>query len=325
MARKFGIALVVIALLLAVGVWQRHRILVPLATTGEQIMPSEEANLPANGTPVGEDAYFYVVQLDERTFAIAEPYSWPRNVNYLIAGSSRALLLDAGVGFYDIRPIVDQLTDLPVTFMPSHLHYDHTGQGSYERIALVDLPHLRERATGDWFTPSWGEHLGVAEGVEPTSWKIDEWVRPGSEMDLGDRKLTLIYTPGHTDNSISLLDKANNVMFTGDFMSAGSISAWYPGASMGDYLQSARKIIRATAGNPDIALRGAHAGEDGQLPVKSRADIAILRDQLIRIRDGELKSTGSYPRIYAIREDVVMQAEPRWLQNWSTSYPDDEE
>lgn len=325
MARKFGIALVVIALLLAVGVWQRHRILVPLATTGEQIMPSKEANLPANGTPIGEDAYFYVVQLDERTFAIAEPYSWPRNVNYLIAGTSRALLLDAGVGFYDIRPIVDQLTDLPVTFMPSHLHYDHTGQGSYEWIALVDLPHLRERATGDRFTPSWGEHLGVAEGVEPTSWKIDEWVRPGSEMDLGDRKLTLIYTPGHTDNSISLLDKANNVMFTGDFMSAGSISAWYPGASMGDYLQSARKIIRATAGNPDIALRGAHAGEDGQLPVKSRADIAILRDQLIRIRDGELKSTGSYPRIYAIREDVVMQAEPRWLQNWSTSYPDDEE
>ena len=325
MARKFGIALVLVALLLAVGVWQRHRILVPLATSGERILPAETAHLPTNAQPVGEEAYFYVVQLDDSTFAIAEPYSWPKNVNYLIAGSSRALLLDAGVGFYDIRPIVRQLTDLPVTFIPSHLHYDHTGQGGYDRIALVDLPHLRERATGDLFTPSWGEHLGVAEGVEPTAWKIDEWVRPGSEMELGNRKLTLLYTPGHTDNSISLLDRANDIMFTGDFMSAGSISAYYPGASMGDYLQSAQKIIRETASNPDIALRGAHAGEDGQLPVKSRADIETLRDQLVRIKNGELGSTGSYPRIYAISEEVVMQAEPRWLQDWSPTYPDETE
>ena len=323
MAKKLGIAGIIIVLLLAVGVWQRHRILIPLATSGERIMPSEEANLPADGKPFGEDAYFFIVQLDERTFAIAEPYSWARNINYLIAGSERALLLDAGVGFYDIRPVVKQLTDLPVTFIPSHLHYDHTGQGSYDRTALVDLPHLRERAKGDEFRPNWGEHLGVAEGIEPTTWKIDEWVKPGSNMELGDRTLTLLYTPGHTDNSISLLDIENNTMFTGDYMSAGSMSAYYPGSNMGDYLQSAHKILKATAGTPDIALRGAHSGDDGQLPRKSRSDIEILRDQLIRIKAGKLESTGSYPRIYAIKEDVVMQAEPRWLQNWSPTYPDE--
>lgn len=324
MAKKFGIAVVIVALLLAISVWQRHRILIPIATTGERIMPSDEANLPTNSKPLGEEAYFYIVQLDERTFAIAEPYAWPKNVNYLIAGTDRALLLDAGVGFYDIRPIVKQLTDLPITFIPSHLHYDHTGQGSYERIALVDLPHLRERAKGDEFAPNWGEHLGVAEGLKPATWKIDEWVKPGSKIDLGERKLTLLYTPGHTNNSISLLDKANNIMFTGDYMSAGNISAYYPGASMGDYLQSAHKILKATASNPDIALRGAHAGDDGQLPTKSRADVAILRDQLIKIKAGKLNSTGSYPRIYTIKEDVLMQAEPSWLQDWSTTYPDDE-
>lgn len=322
MAKKIGIAGVIVALLLAIGVWQRHRILVPFVTTGEQVLPSEEANLPADGKPFGEDAYFYVVQLDESTFAITEPYSRPRNVNYLIAGTERALLLDAGVGFYDIRPVVEQLTDLPVTFIPSHLHYDHTGQGTYERTALVDLPHLRARAKNDEFKPNWGEHLGVAEGLEPATWKIDEWIKPGSDIDLGKRKLTLIYTPGHTDNSISLFDRAGDMMFTGDFMSHNNIAAYYPTASMGDYLQSAKKILNATAKSPNIALRGAHAAEDGQLPQKSRGDIQILRDQLIKIRDGELSSTGSYPRIYAIKEDVVMQAEPRWLQNWSTTYPD---
>jgi hydroxyacylglutathione hydrolase len=322
MARKFGIAAVIAALLLAIGVWQRHRILVPLVTTGERVLASDEANLPLEGKPFGEEAYFYIVQLDETTFAIMEPYSWPRNVNYLFAGTERALLLDAGVGFYDIRPVVEQLTDLPVTFIPSHLHYDHTGQGTYERIALVDLPHLRARAKNDEFKPNWGEHLGAAEGLEPATWNIDEWIEPGSDIDLGERKLTLIYTPGHTDNSISLLDRAGNMMFTGDYMSHDNISAYYPTASMGDYLQSAKKILKVTAETPDIALRGAHAGEGGQLPQKSRADIAILRDQLIKIKDGELSSTGSYPRIYAIKEDVVMQAEPRWLQDWSPTYPD---
>ncbi len=322
MAKKFGISAVIIVILLAIGVWQRHRILIPLATSGERIMPREEANLPADGKPFGEEAYFYVVQLDAQTFAITEPYAWPRNVNYLIAGSERAMLLDAGVGFYDIRPVVKKLTDLPVTFIPSHLHYDHTGQGGYERIALVDLPHLRVRADGDEFTPNWGEHLGVAEGIAPTKWKIDEWIKPGSEIDLGQRKLTLHYTPGHTDNSISLLDKAANIMFTGDFMSAGRINAHYPTSSMGDYLQSAQKILKATMENPDISLRGAHAGKDGQLPRKSRGDIEILRDQLVKIKEGALNSTGSYPRLYAIKEDVVMQAEPRWLQDWSPTYPD---
>lgn len=325
MGKKIGIVAIIVISLLGIGVWQRHHILIPLATSGERIMPVEEANLPAGGEPFGEEAYFYVVQLDERTFAVAEPYSWPRNVNYVILGTNRALLLDAGVGFYDIRPVVKQLTDLPVTFIPSHLHYDHTGQGGYDRIALVDLPHLRERASGNEFTPDWGEHLGVAEGVEPTKWKVDEWVAPGSEIDLGDRKLTLLYTPGHTDNSISLFDKVNNVMFTGDYMSADNMAAYYPGSSMGDYLQTADKILRATADSPDVALRGAHAGEDGQLPWKSRSDVEILRDQLIRIKNGELSSTGSYPRIYAIKEDVVMQAEPSWLQDWSPTYPDEKE
>ncbi|MEP2989463.1 MAG: MBL fold metallo-hydrolase [Parasphingorhabdus sp.] len=322
MGKKFGIVAVILVLLLAIGVWQRHRILIPLATTGERILASEEANLPAGGEPFGEEAYFVIVQLDERTFAIAEPYSWVKNVNYLIAGKDRALLFDAGVGFYDIRPVVEQLTKLPVTFIPSHLHYDHTGQGVYDRIALVDLPHLREQATGEEFAPNWGDHLGVAEGIEPTIWTIDEWIKPGSEIDLGERQLTLLYTPGHTDNSISLLDRENNVMFTGDYMSAGSMSAYYPGSNMGDYLQSAHKVLKETVGNPAVELRGAHSGEDGQLPQKSRADIQILRDQLIKIKDGELESTGSYPRLYAIKEDVVMQAEPRWLQNWSTTYPD---
>ena len=319
--RKILIAILALAVLVSVGISQRHRILFPLFTTGETVPPAQDANLPVDGQPFGERGYFVIVQLDEQTFAITEPYSWAKNVNYLILGKDRAILFDAGVGHYDIRPVVKFLTDLPMTFLPSHLHYDHTGQGSYDRIALVDLPHLRDQATGDALTLNWGQHLGAAEGLELPTWQITEWIKPDAEIDLGGRKLTLIYTPGHTDNSITLYDKASNTMFTGDYSSANNMSAYYPTASMGDYLQTARKLLKTTAGQPETILRGAHSSPSGQLPTKKRKDIEILRDALIQIKSGELKGQGAYPVIYAIDEGVVMQAEPSWLQNWDTTYP----
>ncbi len=320
MKRKILIGLLLLAALLAAGVWQRHRILFPLFTTGERLPLVKDAALPADGRPFGEEGYFVIVQLDEQTFAITEPYSGPRNVNYLIAGTDRAILFDAGVGFYDIRPVVKHLTDLPLTFLPSHLHYDHTGQGNYDRIALVDLPHLREQSKGDKFTPNWGQHLGDAEGIDPTTWKIDEWIKPGSSIDLGNRKLTLIYTPGHTDNSVTLYDAAISTMFTADYYSANGMRAFYPTAGMGDYLQTARKLLKITTNKPNTIMRGAHAPESGQLPTNTPADIQTLHDALIRIKSGELTGEGVYPVIYTISEKAVMQAEPSWLQDWSPSY-----
>ncbi|MEO9971604.1 MAG: hypothetical protein ABJG15_17545, partial [Hyphomonadaceae bacterium] len=133
MKKYLLIGLVIILLGLAAAVWQRHRILIPLATTGEPVLRALEATPVVGSTPYGEEGYFAVVQLDEMTFAIAEPFSSGHNVNYLILGDDRALLFDAGVGHYDIRPVVAALTDLPLTFMPSHFHYDHTGQGEWER------------------------------------------------------------------------------------------------------------------------------------------------------------------------------------------------
>ena len=166
MGRKVLVGLLVLVALGTIAISQRHKILIPLITTGAQIPQLVDASPVPGGQPFGDENHFSIVQLDEKTFAIAEPYSWARNVNYLILGDRRALLFDAGVGHYDIRPVVESLTDLPVTFMPSHFHYDHTGQGNWTKIAIVDLPHIRERADGNLLQPIWGEHLGDGEGIE---------------------------------------------------------------------------------------------------------------------------------------------------------------
>lgn len=324
MKKRVLLGLIVFALVLAAAIWQRHRILVPLATTGEPVPRLLEASPVEGATLFGEEAYFAVVQLDEKTFAIAEPFSSGHNFNYLILGEQRALLFDAGVGHYDIRSVVSALTDLPVTFMPSHFHYDHTGQGAWERVAIVDVPHIRERAKGDELTPSWGQHLGSAEGIPLPTWTVSEWVAPNSSIDLGGRELVLLYTPGHTDNSVSLYDMSREVMFTGDFFTAsGRMNAFTPTASLGDILQSANRVLAATQAQPDIDFRGAHANTNNDIPVLGRGDLSTLIEQLKLIKAGKLKGEGVYPVVYMISADMNLLTEPRWLQDWSPTYPDD--
>jgi glyoxylase-like metal-dependent hydrolase (beta-lactamase superfamily II) len=47
-------------------------------------------------------------------------------------------------------------------------------------------------------------------------WKITAYTHDGDRFDLGGRTLEVIVTPGHTPDAISLLDRANGLLFTGD-------------------------------------------------------------------------------------------------------------
>ena len=77
----------------------------------------------------------YRIALDETTFAISEYGHWEKVHSFLLIGSERAALIDTGLGIDNMRRMTDQLTDLPVVVLTTHVHADHIGShGQYGEI-----------------------------------------------------------------------------------------------------------------------------------------------------------------------------------------------
>lgn len=318
MARRLAFVLAGLVLLATVALLFRHRLMIyALALAG----PPAVLEPTAEGPGVRwHDDWFTVQALDERTFAIGEPRYAQQVFSYLIVGSERAVLFDAGPGLRDLRPLARTLTDRPITFVPSHFHYDHVGNEiTFDDVAVIDLPYLRERAPDDRLRLTFEEHLGVAEGFDAPTLEVDTWLPPGATLDLGGRTLRVLHTPGHTEDSISLLDVASGDLFTGDFLYAGPLFAFLPNSGMGDYLQGAETVLREPSAGTRVL--GAHRSEPPGLPVLARQDVEDLRSALLAIRDGDLRGEGLYPVSYRVNDRVDLLAEPGWLQEWTPRHP----
>jgi len=114
---KITITVTLIVLVLLVVVFtNRWWVLMQVGSLMGPPALSEKSDEPG---AVWFDDYYTVFEIDEKTFAIAETRYWQSNFNYLIIGSNRALLLDAGPGVRDFGPVVKSLTDQPYVFTPS--------------------------------------------------------------------------------------------------------------------------------------------------------------------------------------------------------------
>jgi glyoxylase-like metal-dependent hydrolase (beta-lactamase superfamily II) len=317
--RKTALLLSLLLLaIVAVTVSQRFRLLLWFFGDGQPPALLEPAD--EGPGPRWMDDYFIVQVIDPQTFAIGEPRYHQQNFNYLIAGTERAILFDAGPGQRDIRPIAEALTGLPITFVPSHFHFDHVGNEiTFERVAVADLPHLRDRAEGDRLQLEWYEHLGSAEGYAAPALQVDVWLQLGAVIDLGGRGLRVLFTPGHTDDSISLLDEAAGLLFSGDFIYPGPLYAFLPNSSLGDYLQGTHTVLAAAA---DARVFGAHRDAPPGAPEQSLADVRDLKQALEAIRAGTLDGQGFYPVTYLVSPTMQLSAEPAWLQDWEVRYPE---
>ncbi len=303
--RALGLAALAAALLGAVALWLAPYVYAEFGLRRIGALVTQRPEQPVRGRWF--DGYFIIETIDDATYAIGEPRYYQGNYSYLILGAQRAVLFDAGTGNHDIVPLVRSLTTLPVTVIPSHLHFDHVGAlGRLDHTALPDLPPLRARTNDGTLSLGRYEFLGFADGLPAPRFAVDEWWFPGTDIDLGGRLLRVLHTPGHTPTSASLYDAARHQLFAGDFIYPGELYAFLPGASRSAYLDTTRRLLAAIA--PDTRIYTAHVADKQvivSMPVLEVADLRALETTLTAIAAGTAVSTGFYPRIFPVRGPIT--------------------
>lgn len=213
------------------------------------------------------DPWFEVFKIAPATFAIYEPHQSEEVISYLILGQQKAILFDTGMGISDIRAVVTQLTPLPITVLNSHTHNDHvSGNWQFETIYSMDTDFSRQNAKGSVedaqaeIAP--GELCSpLPKNFDPKTyrtkpWTISKYIHDGDKLDLGGRTIEILATPGHTPDSISLLDRANALLFTGDTYYPATIWLFRPETDFDAY---AKSIARLAALAPQVkTVIGAH-------------------------------------------------------------------
>jgi glyoxylase-like metal-dependent hydrolase (beta-lactamase superfamily II) len=210
------------------------------------------AAVPAR--PPSPPDWFHVIPIDAHTYAISEPKYWQGNVSYLLIGARRALLFDTGPGIYSIRAVVASLTSLPLVVIPSHLHFDHVGDlEEFDDVRLLDTPALRAQVHEGYFVEPPSQYLLRT----PIKYRVHGWVKDGQTLDLGGRTVRLLSTPGHTPDSVSVIDAGGIRLFTGDLVNRIVTLCDVPGSSINAMAASLQRLLQF--GRPGSPSYEAHS------------------------------------------------------------------
>jgi glyoxylase-like metal-dependent hydrolase (beta-lactamase superfamily II) len=231
------------------------------------------------------DDWYAVEEIDAQTFAINEPKSSQYNTSYLILGNTRAIMFDAGsgerpAGSLSMREVAERYANnKPITLILSHFHYDHTyDAAAFDAIMLIDRPDIRAHIEGNVYT------IGVWESLsrDEVQLKAPGIIADGDAIDLGGRALDVLNLPGHTTESVVLLDKSRNQAFAGDFVyrHLGGIIAFAPESDLVAYKNNSTKLLELT--NVNTQFFGAHG-----IPQFNRDWLILLDKELGKIVTGE--------------------------------------
>jgi len=241
------------------------------------------------------DAWFEVYRIRPGVFALYEPHQWEEVISYLIVGEKRALLFDTGLGVGRIRDVVSALTSLPVTVLNSHTHFDHVGgNADFNDILNADSDYARANASGA------ANRYGVRDALAPERvcgqlparvtqqtyrirpWKAERTVRDGEQIALGRRTLEVLLTPGHTPDSLCLLDRSNRLLFTADTFYLGPIYLYVPETDAAAYRRSVERLALLVP-QLDVLLPGHN------VPVADPKYLTRLLKALALVKAGDVK------------------------------------
>lgn len=229
--------------------------------------------------------------------AIGEPHHFEEVFCYLVKGRDRDLLIDTGMGVKLLSPFIDQHrnTSKELVVINTHWHYDHVGGNrEFAKILVPKNEHEVEGVRRGWERKDLDRYSffdGFWHGGWPTGFYKESFYIPGvtniksvlvegHTIDLGDRIIKVIETPGHTPGSISLLDNQNGLLFTSDLLYQGPLYCFEEESSLQDYFASLKKLQGMKQG-----IKVLHPGHN--YPSNSPVLIDQALEIFERVRNGE--------------------------------------
>ncbi|UCH63591.1 MAG: MBL fold metallo-hydrolase [Fidelibacterota bacterium] len=143
---------------------------------------------------------------------------------YLIEGQDASLVIDTGLGAADLFSQIRDLTTKPLIVVNTHAHPDHSGANYQFKKVYVHAADSSNARNFGMPTQQGGASMMTGGQVpekdelftrEPIFTRLAP-VAEGHIFDLGDRRIQVMETPGHTPGGICLLDIENKLLFTGD-------------------------------------------------------------------------------------------------------------
>jgi hydroxyacylglutathione hydrolase len=196
----------------------------------------------------GAQAPLQVHEYNAQTFILREDLcsAFEAPFMYLLVGSSKALLIDTGdVADPKLMPLAQTVlgllptsgeSRLPLLVVHTHRHLDHrAGDAQFERIPNTQVVGFELSAVQKYFG-------------------LSDWPNGSAQIDLGDRTIDVLPTPGHNETHLTFYDRNTGLLFSGDFVMPGRLLIDDTTAE----LASSKRIAEFAKDRPITHVLGGH-------------------------------------------------------------------
>jgi glyoxylase-like metal-dependent hydrolase (beta-lactamase superfamily II) len=171
---------------------------------------------------------------------------FPSSHCYLIKGKSKNVLIDTGMA-RTYPKLVTCLTELGLKprdidlIILTHEHYDHIGATAYMvRESLVAAHPLAANKI-----ELQDEFVMMRKYLDAPAelFNADIWIEGDTVIELGNYRLRVLHTPGHSSGCITLHEPDHGLLFTGDTVFAGgALSGIFGSGNISDYVHSLKRL-----------------------------------------------------------------------------------
>ena len=196
--------------------------------------------------------WFTIVKIDNQTFALCEANHDEETNSFLLIGEKKALLIDTGMGIKNIFDTVKSLTDKEIVVAITHAHWDHIGDIDKIKTVMInknEAPRLKkfpisQKQVRDELAKT---SLPFPKDFNLNAYKVPLanniiYINDNDTIDLGNRKIKCIFTPGHSPGHTCFYDLNNNYLFSGDLVYKGELDCYYESTVPTEYRDSVHKL-----------------------------------------------------------------------------------